>query len=360
MEEEIIQPIDRKLLKAELTPERQLRMTNKSHNEIYVVTAQNAPNVMKEIGRLREEAFRTAGGGTGKSMDIDEFDTMDNGCKQLIVWNPENDEIIGGYRYLFGKDWKIQPDGQPHLATSHMFHFSEKFMKEYAPYTVELGRSFVSLDYQNVRQNTKSIFALDNLWDGLGALTVINPDCKYFFGKMTMYPSYIRRGRDMILYFLKKHFDDKQHLIIPIKPLKIETPEEELAKIFCEDDFKADYRILNHEIRKLGYNIPPLVNAYMNLSPTMKLFGTAINYGFGDVEETGILIAVDEIFEEKRIRHIESFVKEHPEALSRSIPKPSTSPAAPIRSYTKFDGTRQLHMVRTTALIINLFVKNSG
>ena len=315
MEEEIIQPIDRKLLKAELTPERQLRMTNKSHNEIYVVTAQNAPNVMKEIGRLREEAFRTAGGGTGKSMDIDEFDTMDNGCKQLIVWNPENDEIIGGYRYLFGKDWKIQPDGQPHLATSHMFHFSEKFMKEYAPYTVELGRSFVSLDYQNVRQNTKSIFALDNLWDGLGALTVINPDCKYFFGKMTMYPSYIRRGRDMILYFLKKHFDDKQHLIIPIKPLKIETPEEELAKIFCEDDFRADYRILNHEIRKLGYNIPPLVNAYMNLSPTMKLFGTAINYGFGDVEETGILIAVDEIFEEKRIRHIESFVKEHPEAL---------------------------------------------
>ncbi|MFW5595463.1 MAG: GNAT family N-acetyltransferase, partial [Prevotella sp.] len=313
MEEEIIQPIDRKLLKAELTPERQLRMTNKSHNEIYVVTAQNAPNVMKEIGRLREEAFRTAGGGTGKSMDIDEFDTMDNGCKQLIVWNPENDEIIGGYRYLFGKDWKIQPDGQPHLATSHMFHFSEKFMKEYAPYTVELGRSFVSLDYQNVRQNTKSIFALDNLWDGLGALTVINPDCKYFFGKMTMYPSYIRRGRDMILYFLKKHFDDKQHLIIPIKPLKIETPEEELAKIFCEDDFKADYRILNHEIRKLGYNIPPLVNAYMNLSPTMKLFGTAINYGFGEVEETGILIAISEIYDQKRIRYIDNFAKEHPE-----------------------------------------------
>lgn len=315
MEEEIIQSIDRELLKRELTPERQLRMTNKSHNEIYVVTAKEAPNVMKEIGRLREEAFRTAGGGTGKSMDIDEFDTMDHGCKQLIVWNPENNEIIGGYRYLFGKDWKIQPDGQPHLATSHMFHFSRKFMREYAPYTVELGRSFVSLDYQNVRQNTKSIFALDNLWDGLGALTVINPDCKYFFGKMTMYSNYIRRGRDMILYFLKKHFDDKENLIIPIKPLKIETPEEELRKIFCEDDFKADYRILNHEIRKLGYNIPPLVNAYMNLSPTMKLFGTAINYGFGDVEETGILIAVDEIFEEKRIRHIESFVKEHPEAL---------------------------------------------
>lgn len=315
MEEEIIQPVDKSLLKSELTPERQLRMTNKSNNEIYVVTAHQAPNVMKEIGRLREIAFRTAGGGTGKSMDIDEFDTMDNCCKQLVVWNPEAEEIIGGYRYLFGSDWDIDDNGQPILATSHMFHFSDKFMKDYAPYTVELGRSFVSLEYQNIRKNSKSIFALDNLWDGLGALTVINPNCRYFFGKMTMYPSYIRKGRDMILYFLKKHFDDKDRLIIPIKPLKIETEESELANIFNKDTFKEDYRILNKEIREFGYNIPPLVNAYMSLSPTMKLFGTAINYGFGDVEETGILIAVDEILEEKRVRHIDSFIKEHPEAL---------------------------------------------
>lgn len=315
MEEEIIQPISKELLRKELTPERQLRMTNKSHNEIYIVDAHNAPNVMQEIGRLREIAFRTAGGGTGKAVDIDEFDVCDNCYKQLIVWNPEEEEIIGGYRYLLGRDWEIEKNGQPKLATSHMFHFSDRFMKEYMPYTVELGRSFVSLEYQNVRKNTKSIFALDNLWDGLGALTVINPDLKYFFGKMTMYPSYIRKGRDMILYFLKKYFDDKDNLIVPIKPLVIDTPEDELKKIFYKDNFKDDYRILNHEVRKLGYNIPPLVNAYMNLSPTMKLFGTAINYGFGDVEETGILIAVDEIFEEKRVRHINSFIKEHPEAL---------------------------------------------
>lgn len=315
MEQEIISPVSRELLKSELTPDRLMRTTNKSHNEIYVVTAQQAPNVMREIGRLREEAFRTAGGGTGKEVDIDEFDTMENGCRQLIVWNPEEEELIGGYRYLIGSDWKIDAQGQPVLATSHMFHFSEEFMTNYAPYTVELGRSFVSLDYQNVRKNTKSIFALDNLWDGLGALTVLYPNLKYFFGKVTMYPSYIRRGRDMILYFLRKHFDDKDNLIVPRKPLVIDTPEEELAQIFCHDDFKEDYRVLNREIRSLGYNIPPLVNAYMNLSPTMKLFGTAINYGFGDVEETGILIAIDEILEEKRIRHIDSFITEHPEAL---------------------------------------------
>ena len=315
MEQDIIKPISRELLKAELTPERQLRMTNKSHNEIYVITAKQAPNVMLEIGRLREEAFRTAGGGTGKSADIDEFDTMENGCKQLIVWNPEAEEIIGGYRYLLGSDWELDANGQPILATSHMFHFSERFLKEYMPYTVELGRSFVAPEYQSSRMGAKSLFALDNLWDGLGALTVIKPNVRYFFGKMTMYPSYIRRGRDMILYFPKKHFDDKATLILPLKPLRIETPEAELKQLFCESTFKDDYRILTREIRKLGYNIPPLVNAYMSLSPTMKLFGTAINYGFGDVEETGILIAVDEIFETKRVRHIESFIKEHPEAL---------------------------------------------
>ena len=315
MEQTIIAPIPKEVLLSELTPEHQLRMTNKSNNEIYIITAHNAPNVMREIGRLREITFREAGGGTGKDCDIDEFDICDNCYKQLIVWNPEQQEIIGGYRYIAGTDWDMDDKGQPILATSHMFHFSEKFLRDYKDQTIELGRSFVTLPYQSSRMGAKSLFALDNLWDGLGALTVIKPNVRYFFGKMTMYPSYIRKGRDMILYFLKKHFDDKEKLIIPMKPLKIESDEEELKALFCEDDFNADYRILNREIRKLGYNIPPLVNAYMSLSPTMKLFGTAINDGFGNVEETGILIAVDEILEQKRVRHIDSFIRQHPEAL---------------------------------------------
>ena len=315
MEQEIIQPIDKELLKSELTPDKQLRLTNKSNNRIYVVTAHNAPNVLKEIGRLREIVFREAGGGTGKSMDLDEFDVCDNCYKQLIVWDPDAEEIIGGYRYLLGTDWEYDEKGQPILATSHMFHFSERFIKEYAPKTVELGRSFVSLPYQSSRMGAKSLFALDNLWDGLGAITVIRPNVRYYFGKMTMYPSYIRKGRDMILYFLKKYFDDKDRLIIPMKPLVIETDEKELETLFSMNSFKEDYRILNREIRKLGYNIPPLVNAYMGLSPTMKLFGTAINYGFGDVEETGILISIDEIFEEKKKRHIDSFINEHHDEL---------------------------------------------
>ena len=281
--EEIIAPVSRELLKAELTPDKRLRDTNKSHNEIYVVTWQNAPNVVREIGRLREIAFRASGGGTGLSLDLDDFDMMEEPYKQLIVWDPEVEEILGGYRYLLGSKVKVKPDGQPVLATSHMFHFSERFMKDYMPYTIELGRSFVTLEYQSTRAGSKGLFTLDNLWDGLGALTVLVPDVRYYFGKMTMYPSYPSFGRDL------------------------EADTEDLKKLFVADDFKEDYKVLNTEVRKLGYNIPPLVNAYMGLSPTMKMFGTAINDEFGDVEETGILIAVDEIREEKRKRHIETF-----------------------------------------------------
>ncbi len=310
--ENIIPPIDINLIKEELTKDKFLRNTNKAHNEIYIVTHHNSPNVMREIGRLREIAFRFYGGGTGCSVDIDEYDTMDNPYKQLIVWNPESEEILGGYRFICGPDIKFDKNGEPVLATSHLFHFSKKFIKEYLPYTFELGRSFVSLEYQNTRSGTKGLFALDNLWDGLGALSVADPSMKYFFGKVTMFDTYNTEARDMILYFMNKHFPDSDKLVWPKKSVIIDTPENELAALLCEDNLKDDYKILNAAVRRLGINIPPLVNAYMGLSPQMKVFGTAVNDEFGNVEETGILINVDEILEEKKLRHIESYILERP------------------------------------------------
>ena len=314
--ERIIERPPRELLRQELTEQKRLRFTNKSHNEVYVVTWQDSPNTLREIGRLREIAFRDAGGGTGKPLDLDEFDTCEHPYRQLIVWDPEHQEILGGYRYLLGRDWPVDPHtGQPHLATSHMFRFSPRFMRDYAPYTVELGRSFVTLEYQSTRMGSKSLYALDNLWDGLGALVVIEPSVRYLFGKFTMYPSYDPMARDMILYFLQRYFPDPDHLISPMKPLVLEHDPALFEQMFTEGDFRKDYRTLNREVRRLGYNIPPLVSAYMNLSPTMRLFGTAVNEGFGCVEETGILIAVDEILQEKRMRHIDSFAAQHPELL---------------------------------------------
>ena len=308
--EPIIAPVSLELIKAELTPNKKLRETNKSHNEIYVINHHDSPNVMREIGRLREEAFRDSGGGSGLSMDIDEFDTMESPYQQLIVWDPDAERILGGYRYILGPDIKLGEDGQPLLATSHMFHFSDRFIKEYLPYTIELGRSFVSPEYQSSKAGAKGLFALDNLWDGLGALCIINPAMKYFFGKMTMYPEFNRQARDLIQHFLFKHFEEKEKLVTPVDPLRIETDRSYMDRILKEDDFKDDYKCLNAEVRRLGENIPPLVNSYMSLSPTMRTFGGGINHEFSEAEETCILITFDEIYEAKKARHIDSYIEE--------------------------------------------------
>lgn len=301
---DIIPKIDPALIEAELTPDRLLRRSNKGDNDIYIVDAFNAPNTMREIGRLREIAFRDAGGGTGLDCDIDEFDTMQPvPCRQMIVWNPDDREIIGGYRFIIGKDIQII-DGKPNIATSHMFRFSDKFLNEYLPHTIELGRSFVVINYQNTGKRPNSIYALDNLWDGLGALVLKYPDIKYLFGKVTMYPSYGAECRDMILGFMHKHFPDPDNLVSPIIPLESKALSTEIQQRYSGLDYKDDFRILNQFIRQHDRKIPPLVNAYMSLSPTMRMFGTAINPEFGNVEESGIFLTIDEIFDDKKARHM--------------------------------------------------------
>ena len=304
----IILPVDVDLLKTELTPQRLLRKTNKADNEIYIVDSHTAPHVMREIGRLREIAFRASGGGTGKECDIDEFDTMDPPCRQLLVWNPDSSEIIGAYRFITGPDIRIV-NGVPRIATAHMFHFSDRFIHEYLPYTIKLGRSFVRLEYQSTRVGSKAIYALDNLWDGLGALTVVYPQMRYLFGKMTMYPTYDRDCRNLLLGFLNLYFPDPDCLVWPIEPLQGTAGDDpSLSQFFLGNDFKEDYRRLNAFIRQHGINIPPLVNAYMSLSPTMRMCGTAINHEFGEVEESSIFFSIDEITDEKKNRHIQSYI----------------------------------------------------
>lgn len=314
----VIDEIPAEAIEAELTPERFLRRTNKGGNELYVVNGRECPAVMREVGRLREIAFRAGGGGTGLDCDIDEFDLMDPPCSQLVVWDPDSRRILGGYRFIAGPDVRFDAPGVPRLATGHLFDFSPEFIRDYLPYTLELGRSFVRLDVQasgeGAAHGGKSIYVLDNLWDGLGALSVKIPGIKYFFGKVTMYPApaYLAECRDMILHFFHKYFPDPDRLVTPKVPLDAATETPALDALFCGGSFREDYRILNKAVRERGLNIPPLVNAYMNLSPNMRCFGTAVNHEFGDVEETGIFLAIDDIFEEKKQRHIDSYLKSLP------------------------------------------------
>ncbi|NCB18855.1 MAG: GNAT family N-acetyltransferase [Bacteroidia bacterium] len=298
--EPVIQPVDRKLINEELNSDKFIRNTRKGDNKIFEVTAHNSPHTMREIARLREISFRLAGGGTGKAMDMDEFDTdSKNAYKQLIVWDPKDQEILGGYRY-------IQCSGLAphHMATSELFNFSEEFIKDYLPFTIELGRSFIQPNYQSTNIRRKGLYALDNLWDGLGALMLRYPNIKYFFGKVTMYSSYNERARNTLLYFLNQYFRDEQNLVVPVSPLEYDNQNPYFEELFCHTDYKEAYKALSKEVRGLGENIPPLINSYMNLSPTMKVFGTAINESFGGVEETGIMINIPEIYPEKIERYL--------------------------------------------------------
>ena len=306
--EDIIEPIDKDLLLSELTDDKFVRTTNYGGNKIYIVNAHNAPNTMREIGRLRELAFRHAGGGTGKSCDIDECDTREIPYQQLIVWSEEMGEILGGYRFIDCSLPIINAEGEPELSTAEIFNFSEIFIKDYLPHTIELGRSFVQPKFQSRQYFKQAIYALDNLWDGLGAIYMLNKDhIKYFFGKMTMYTSFNQTARDYILSFMKLYFKDTEQLVIPKDEIIPALSQEQISEAFPNGTYRDDFKCLNRIVRDLGENIPPMFNAYMNLSSTMKLFGTAPNPFFGDVEETGILITVDDVYQDKKARHIDTF-----------------------------------------------------
>ncbi|MCF8415294.1 MAG: GNAT family N-acetyltransferase [Crocinitomicaceae bacterium] len=302
--EEIIPAISKEVLKSELTKERFLRYTRKGDNEIYVVNQKNAPNTLQEIGRLREVTFRASGGGTGLSVDLDEFDTNQICYEQLIVWSPEDEEIIGGYRFIKCAEAIDDSTGEIHLSTTHYFDFTDRFITEYLPYTIELGRSWVQPNFQPTVNPRKGLFALDNIWDGLGALVIFNPEIRYFFGKVTMYPNYNTASRDFLLHFMHHYFPDNENLMKPFHPLIQNYDKKYVEEQLKGLDFKDGFKVLNSAVRENGEFIPPLVNIYMNLSPTMKTFGTAVNPEFGNVEETGILVTIADIFEEKKERHM--------------------------------------------------------
>lgn len=309
--QEIIAPVERDLIKSELTDKAFLRYTNNGNNEVYLINYHSAPNIMREIARLREVTFRGAGGGTGLPLDIDDNDTCKHNYDQLIAWNPVDEEIVAGYRVIKCSD-AIDADGKVHLSTAHYFNLSDKFVNDYLPYTIELGRSWVQPKYQPSLDNRKGLFSLDNLWDGLGALVVLSPESKYLFGKVTMYPHYNAEARDLLMYFMETYFPDKEQLMSPLESLHLgyKTDISKYIGIFDNLDYKEGYKVLNTHVRQLGENIPPLINTYMNLSPTMMTFGTAMNDEFGEVEETGILITIADIYMAKKERHINTYERD--------------------------------------------------
>lgn len=302
----IIEPIDVALLKSELNEKTFIRATIRGNNEIYVVNNETAPNVLKEIGRLREVAFRAVGGGSGTPCDLDHFDLEDKACFQLVVWNPEADEIIGGYRFTKWALASFHENGQPYVNTEHLFDFSQKFLDEYFPYCLEMARAFVQPKYQSAQMGRKALFALDNLWDGIGAIVASDPSVRYLAGKVTIYSSSPELSRKAMVYYLDKFFGDREGLITSKNPERWTAEQAEMFDaMFTGASVKENYQILNNFVKSMGDTIPPLIHSYIGLSDTMKTFGTTFDPDFGDCYDTAMMITIADIYPEKFSRYIE-------------------------------------------------------
>ena len=308
----IIDPVDVQLLKSELNEKTFLRTTNRGNNEIYVINNENAPNVLREIGRLREVSFRAVGGGSGKECDLDHFDLEDKACFQLVVWNPEDDEIIGGYRFTRWSMASFHENGQPYVNTEHLFDFSQEFIDKYFPYCIEMARAFVQPKYQSAQAGRKALFALDNLWDGIGGLVASDPSVKYLAGKVTIYSSSPEISRKAMIYYLDMCFGDRNGLITSKNPETCTPEQEEMFKeMFTGATYKENYQILNNFVKSHNDTIPPLIHSYIGLSPTMKTFGTTFDPDFGDCYDTAMMITIDDIYEDKFDRYVASYDKQN-------------------------------------------------
>ena len=296
MEQAVIDPVAPSVLKAELKEEYRLCETSHGGFEVYLIDGTTAPSVLTEIGRIRELAFRSNGGGTGKSVDLDRFDLEPElGFRQLVLWDPEREMIAGGYRILTGNRCRFGEDGQPLMPSAHLFRFSDAFMKDVIPGMVELSRSFITASFMNEPASARNVFALDGLFEGI-CYAVAPEKMRWFFGKVTFYPDYPLEALSLIHAFFTKYAADPR--VVPHTERPMLTLDY-APEVLCGDSFKADFRALKLYFRKRGFYIPPILNTYINLSDSFRYFGNAVNDEFGNVTEMGLLVDMSDIQAER-------------------------------------------------------------
>ena len=294
--EPIIDPVDIKLLKEELSRAPELTEASRGDIKVYCIDS-SFPNMLREVGRLREIAFRKGGAGSGRACDLDSFDTDPSfKVKQLVIWDAEEECIAGGYRIVYGYDMKVDANGQPLIPAAHLFHFSEQFMKEKMPFTMELSRSYIVEDHQRNSSARKSIFVLDCLFKGIcvvareGKMTDV-------FGKVTFYQDYPKEAFSLVTSFMKKHCY-KGDEIVPINPYVV-PPARNAKKIFSAKEFRANFHALTSFFIQKKLYLPPILKSYINLTTTMRYYGAMINEEFGGVIEMGIMVHLPDIDKER-------------------------------------------------------------
>jgi len=296
-EKNVIHPVDRKLIKRELSDSQILGKT-KDDKKIILAEYENSPNVLKEIARLREITFRKVGEGTGKKRDIDDFDKY---YKHLVVWDEEELEIVGSYRIGIGKDIFLSK-GINGFYTSTLFNFSNRFETEVVKDSIELGRSFVQRKYWNSN-------ALNYLWQGIGAFISNNDWVQYLFGGVSISNNYSESAKNSIVYYFQKWFGDYDELAESKNKFMLSNKSaDDLSKIFTSNNYKDDYKILKNILKPTGFTVPVLYKHYSELCNDngVKFLDFGVDPDFENCVDGLILVDVHKIKDEKRERFINS------------------------------------------------------
>lgn len=274
--------------------------------EIHLFAAREAPTVIEEIGRIREEEFRAVGAGRDIARDIDRFDTQWPWYYQLVSWDPEEREIVAVYRAIHC-GWALRHGGRDALRTAHLFDFSDRFIEEYLVRSVELGRSVVN------RTARRAIQGLFSIWTGLGAMTREWPDLHYFFGNVSLYRTLPPTAIEAILTFLYRYHRAQDGLVKARTPAtgivgRETAPDSEAAATSWDVAFEA----LQERARREEWTIPPILLSYLKANQNLIVFDTARDPDFGDALEVAIAVPTIGVNPRTRKRFIDPYESVNP------------------------------------------------
>ncbi len=276
----VIAPIDSDVLQKEVAslPEEAL-LFEQSEFAVYCVMSQSIPNLMQEIGRVREESFRAVGEGSGLACDVDEYDLY---YQQMFVWHKENKQIVGAYR-LGLVDKLIEAHGIDALYSRSLFNYDEAFIDSLDK-SLEMGRSVVAIPYQ------KNLNALLMLWKGIASFASRNPKYTHLFGPVSISNDYSDSARQLMAETLSIHYydDAKAELVSPLTPLRNSGDKFWQSNLLSS---LASVALLSKVLARMekGKGLPVLLRQYLKMNGKLVCFN--VDPAFNDTLDG--LIVVD-------------------------------------------------------------------
>jgi putative hemolysin len=295
----VAHPESRQALKQLISSQDRLGETS-DHKQIFLYKNQGSCAVLREIGRLREIAFRAVGEGTGARRDIDRYDAS---YSQLVLWDDNELEMVGAYRIANAKEI-IASQGVEGLYSASLFDYDPSIMPMLAQ-GAELGRSFVQPKYWGKR-------SLDYLWYGIGSYLSQNPQVKYLFGPVSISNDLPKAAKDLLVYFFTLYFGSfDEHKALPSATSKhpyllSNDLLDSLSTNFSGTHYKEDFIVLKNIMSNMGCSVPTLYKQYSDLCEPggLRFLGFGVDPSFGDCIDGLVMVEVSKIKQKKRKRYI--------------------------------------------------------